>query len=43
MALKVIEQIFLRDPFNNMIELHQLGTCRCITKTRPAVAVRTMR
>ena len=36
------EQIFLRDPFNNMIELHQLGTCRCIAKTRPAGAASTM-
>ncbi len=23
------QQIFLRDPFGNMIELHQVGTCRC--------------
>jgi catechol 2,3-dioxygenase-like lactoylglutathione lyase family enzyme len=23
------QQVFLRDPFGNMIELHQIGTCRC--------------
>lgn len=23
------EQIFMEDPFGNMIELHQAGTCRC--------------
>lgn len=23
------EQIFLEDPFGNVIELHQVGTCRC--------------
>jgi catechol 2,3-dioxygenase-like lactoylglutathione lyase family enzyme len=31
------QQIFLRDPAGNMIELHQIGTCRCITASRPAV------
>ena len=36
------EQIFLRDPFNNMIELHQAGTCRCVTSQRPAVSSSTM-
>jgi len=28
------EQIFLRDPAGNMIELHQIGTCRCVVKER---------
>ncbi len=23
------EQVFLSDPFGNMVELHQAGTCRC--------------
>ena len=23
------DQIFVRDPFGNVIELHQIGTCRC--------------
>ena len=23
------DQIFVRDPFDNVIELHQIGTCRC--------------
>ena len=23
------DQIFVRDPFDNIIELHQVGTCRC--------------
>ena len=32
------QQIFMHDPFGNMIELHQAGTCRCIAKTRPAAA-----
>ena len=29
------EQIFMRDPAGNMIELHQLGTCRCTRVSRP--------
>ena len=29
-------QIFMKDPFNNMIELHQIDTCRCVTGRRPA-------
>jgi catechol 2,3-dioxygenase-like lactoylglutathione lyase family enzyme len=31
------QQIFMHDPFGNMIELHQAGTCRCITATRQPV------
>jgi catechol 2,3-dioxygenase-like lactoylglutathione lyase family enzyme len=31
-------QIFFYDPFGNMIELHQIDTCRCVVKRRPAVA-----
>ncbi|MCY4452681.1 MAG: VOC family protein [Immundisolibacterales bacterium] len=23
------DQVFVPDPFNNIIELHQIGTCRC--------------
>ncbi len=23
------EQVFVQDPFGNVIELHQIGTCRC--------------
>lgn len=23
------DQVFVRDPFGNIIELHQVGTCRC--------------
>ena len=30
------QQIFMHDPFGNMIELHQAGTCRCITANRKA-------
>jgi hypothetical protein len=26
------------DPFVNMIELHQAGTCRCVTGNRPPVS-----
>ena len=29
-------QIFMKDPFGNMIELHQVDTCRCVTARRPA-------
>jgi catechol 2,3-dioxygenase-like lactoylglutathione lyase family enzyme len=29
------EQLFLHDPFNNLIELHQSGTCRCNSSRRP--------
>src|SRR2546428_10983206 len=32
------QQIFMKDPFNNMIELHQIGTCRCVTSRRAAAA-----
>jgi hypothetical protein len=30
------DQIFVRDPFGNVIELHQIGTCRCNKATLPA-------
>jgi hypothetical protein len=23
------DQVFVQDPFGNVIELHQVGTCRC--------------
>ncbi len=26
------EQLFMTDPFGNVIELHQAGTCRCATR-----------
>jgi extradiol dioxygenase family protein len=29
-------QLFMKDPFNNMIELHQVDTCRCVTSRRSA-------
>ena len=31
------EQLFMHDPFGNMIELHQAGTCRCVTGNRKPV------
>ncbi len=31
------QQIFMHDPAGNMIELHQVGTCRCITAARKPV------
>ncbi len=35
------QQIFMKDPFGNMIELHQVGTCRCVTAGRqPAGGMR---
>jgi catechol 2,3-dioxygenase-like lactoylglutathione lyase family enzyme len=30
------QQIFMKDPFGNMIELHQIDTCRCVTARRTA-------
>lgn len=34
-----LEQLFLRDPGGNVIELHQIGLCRCKKSTRaPAAA-----
>ena len=35
-------QLFLKDPFGNIIELHQIDTCRCVTSRRPAVGASTM-
>ncbi len=29
-----LEQVFLHDPAGNMVELHQLGACRCKEKDR---------
>lgn len=37
------EQLFMYDPFGNMIELHQAGTCRCTAGARAAAAVSSMR
>lgn len=36
------QQIFMHDPFGNMIELHQIDRCRCVTARRPAAASRSM-
>jgi catechol 2,3-dioxygenase-like lactoylglutathione lyase family enzyme len=36
------QQIFMHDPFGNMIELHQLDTCRCVTSRRSASARSSM-
>jgi class 3 adenylate cyclase len=32
------QQVFLTDPAGNLIELHQLGTCRCTAYSRNALA-----
>jgi len=32
------QQLYLSDPAGNLIELHQLGTCRCTTRSRNAQA-----
>jgi len=32
------QQVFLTDPAGNLIELHQLGTCRCTVRSRNALA-----
>ena len=29
------QQIFMHDPFGNMIELHQADTCRCVDADAP--------
>ncbi|HKE74440.1 MAG TPA: VOC family protein [Acidimicrobiales bacterium] len=34
MAAGPTEQLFVRDPSGNMIELHQSGTCRCERSSR---------
>jgi catechol 2,3-dioxygenase-like lactoylglutathione lyase family enzyme len=31
-----LEQIFMDDPHGNLVELHQIGTCRCKRSARPA-------
>jgi len=31
------QQVFMNDPNGNMIELHQIGTCRCKSSQRPSV------
>lgn len=31
-----VDQIFLRDPMGNMVELHEFGKCRCNRQSRPA-------
>ena len=33
------QQIFLLDPHGNMIELHQVGTCRCTAMSRATAGV----
>jgi catechol 2,3-dioxygenase-like lactoylglutathione lyase family enzyme len=35
------QQIFMLDPFGNMVELHQAGACRCAAGKRRPVASRT--
>jgi catechol 2,3-dioxygenase-like lactoylglutathione lyase family enzyme len=37
------QQIFLKDPSGNMIELHQAGTCRCVATSRAAAGTATAR
>ncbi len=37
------QQLFMYDPFGNMIELHQIDACRCVTSRRAAVASPSMR
>jgi class 3 adenylate cyclase len=32
------QQLFLADPAGNLVELHQLGTCRCTARSRNALA-----
>ncbi|MGB5131244.1 MAG: adenylate/guanylate cyclase domain-containing protein [Steroidobacteraceae bacterium] len=32
------QQLFLTDPAGNLVELHQLGTCRCTAHSRNAIA-----
>jgi hypothetical protein len=33
-------QLFMKDPFNNMIELHQVDRCRCVPARRAAAGGR---
>jgi len=30
-----LEQIFMDDPHGNLVELHEIGTCRCRKTARP--------
>jgi hypothetical protein len=32
------DQVFVQDPFGNVIELHQIGTCRCNKAVLPEEA-----
>jgi len=32
-----LEQIFMDDPHGNLVELHQIDTCRCRRSARPDV------
>ena len=36
------QQIFMYDPFGNMIELHQIDTCRCVVARRSAATATRM-
>jgi class 3 adenylate cyclase len=31
-------QVFVQDPAGNVVELHQLGSCRCVARTRAAAS-----
>lgn len=31
-------QLFLRDPAGNLVELHQVGSCRCVARSRTATS-----
>ena len=33
------EQLFLRDPYGNMIELHQVDKCRCRAANRDGYSI----
>ena len=35
-----LEQIFMDDPHGNLVELHQIGTCRCKTSVASPSAAR---
>jgi hypothetical protein len=35
-----LEQIFMDDPHGNLVELHEIGTCRCKKTSRKSLAAK---
>jgi hypothetical protein len=37
-----LEQLFMDDPHGNLVELHEIGTCRCKKTARTNAAAQSM-